>query len=505
MVSTRHSLGWTGAVGLILLGVTPAFSQTAINVPQAATDYADVADPDDACNKSFAGYLNEPACEAAREAQTLEEETIPDAQDSLTAAQEELAAAQEADAEELASLNAELAAADELLAEAEAALAAAQADSAAAVAAAEAAAGAVNSAQRSVLLAAAREGLALDDYIAANPDDAAVTAYLSAVDAYEAALEDAATKVAAITDATDARDEQLSARNDAQTAVADFEPSASADLVDAVADAQAALTSAQADLATAQAAASTPLPAGENRNFDIVTGDAANPAKAVLEASICAAAGASIEGCDDESAADVGQAIVNGFDDLYQTDQELDGRLTAAEGDIDTLQAGLATETAERKAADTVLQANIDKETTDRKAADTVLQANIDKEVTDRKAADTALQTSIANETAARTAADLVLDNKIKGLDTRVTQIGARVDALTKESRQGIAMAMALSSIPTVNYGKFSLGVGIGTFASETAAALGADFVVSERVKFKVGFTTTGDESGGSAGFAIGF
>jgi autotransporter adhesin len=90
-------------------------------------------------------------------------------------------------------------------------------------------------------------------------------------------------------------------------------------------------------------------------------------------------------------------------------------------------------------------------------------------------------------------------------VNNRVTQLGERVDSLTKESRQGIAMAMALAAIPTVNYGKFSLGVGVGTFASETAAALGVDFVISERVKFKVGFTTTGDESGGSAGFAIGF
>jgi len=179
--------------------------------------------------------------------------------------------------------------------------------------------------------------------------------------------------------------------------------------------------------------------------------------------------------------------------------------MDTAEGDIEDLQEGLATETTERKAADAALKADINKEVADRKAADTVLQANIDKEVTDRKAADATLTTAISNEVSARAAADLVLDNKITTVNNRVTQLGERVDALTKESRQGIAMAMALAAIPTVNYGKFSLGLGVGTFASETAAALGMDFVVSERVKFKIGFTTTGDESGGSAGIAIGF
>jgi autotransporter adhesin len=99
----------------------------------------------------------------------------------------------------------------------------------------------------------------------------------------------------------------------------------------------------------------------------------------------------------------------------------------------------------------------------------------------------------------------VTLQNNINTVNTRVTQLGERVDSLTKESRQGIAMAMALAAIPTVNYGKFSLGLGVGTFASETAAALGMDFVVSERVKFKLGVTTTGDETGGSAGIAIGF
>jgi hypothetical protein len=261
-----------------------------------------------------------------------------------------------------------------------------------------------------------------------------------------------------------------------------------------------ALATANSELDALNTTADTALASNVagTRNDDILA-STDNPAKAVLETSDCLASGA--EDCN----SDVGQAIVDGFDSLHQTDQALDTRLTTAEGDIEDLQEGLATETTERKAADAALKADINKEVADRKAADTVLQANIDKEVTDRKAADATLTTAISNEVSARAAADLVLDNKITTVNNRVTQLGERVDALTKESRQGIAMAMALSAIPTVNYGKFSLGLGVGTFASETAAALGMDFVVSERVKFKIGFTTTGDESGGSAGIAIGF
>jgi len=280
----------------------------------------------------------------------------------------------------------------------------------------------------------------------------------------------------------------------------------------------AALNSANTTLAELNAKAEKALASNVSgtRNDDILA-STGNPAKAVLQTSDCLASGA--EDCDN----DVGQALVDGLDSLHLADQALGARLTTAEGDIVDLKGGLVAETRDRKAADVVLQQNIDKEVTDRKAADlvlqtnidnevkdrkaadVVLQANIDKEVTDRKAADTTLQNNINAEVAARTAADVTLQNNINTVNTRVTQLGERVDSLTKESRQGIAMAMALAAIPTVNYGKFSLGLGVGTFASETAAALGMDFVVSERVKFKLGVTTTGDETGGSAGIAIGF
>jgi len=285
-------------------------------------------------------------------------------------------------------------------------------------------------------------------------------------------------------------------------------------VVDALNDAKATLKNEEEIQAGYVEAASKPLAPGEDPNYDLLTDpkNANNPAKAVLAAAECVAnpdSEACVEAATLIGKDDVGQAIVDGFDQLYDADATLQTNIDKETADRKaadtTLQKNIDTEVADRKAADVVLQANIDKEVTDRKAADVVLQQNIDKEVTDRKAADTTLQNNINAEVAARTAADVTLQNNINTVNTRVTQLGERVDSLTKESRQGIAMAMALAAIPTVNYGKFSLGLGVGTFASETAAALGMDFVVSERVKFKLGVTTTGDETGGSAGIAIGF
>jgi hypothetical protein len=79
--------------------------------------------------------------------------------------------------------------------------------------------------------------------------------------------------------------------------------------------------------------------------------------------------------------------------------------------------------------------------------------------------------------------------------------LNKRVDTADK----GVAMAMAMSAVPTVDYGQWSLGVGMGHFKGETAASVGATVKVGERAKFKVGFASAGGETGASAGFAIGF
>ena len=375
----------------------------------------------------------------------------------------------------------------------------------------ETAALAVNAAEKALIPKATAAGVSVSTYVEENPTDADVVTYTSKVSAYETKLTSLQTAREPIEGLETAVSDAQTALDEASSAVTGFTPEAD----------RSALTTAEADLATKQTeynklttAAATPLAPGEDPNYDLLTDpkNANNPAKAVLAAAECVAnpdSEACVEAATLIGKDDVGQAIVDGFDQLYDADATLQTNIDKETADRKaadtTLQKNIDTEVADRKAADVVLQNNINKVDADRKAADVVLQANIDKEVTDRKAADTTLQNNINAEVAARTAADVTLQNNINTVNTRVTQLGERVDSLTKESRQGIAMAMALAAIPTVNYGKFSLGLGVGTFASETAAALGMDFVVSERVKFKLGVTTTGDETGGSAGIAIGF
>jgi len=521
-----------GALGVFLFPIA-SFSQTAINVPKSTTDYFSGDDADDKCtalNESleddekltYTQFLNKDYCEkklAALEREgELDLETlntaVDDAQSELTTEEGNLAEAQG----EYDKAVADKALADAELSRLEGVLAAKQAEKDAKAASL---AEAYNKVLADYFASTDTEITSFDDYLDAFADDANVKAYIEAKEEFDAGRD---AVILAQTNVTEYEEGDWDAAREAVDTAAETlwgdGGSASSPKEDSVLytyneavkakiAAEKEVADAEEELADLNAAADAALNANVagTRNDDILASNDSNPAKAVLEASLCAASGDEASDACGSSAAgdDVGQTIVDGFDSLHQKDKELDGRLTMAEGDIVDLQEGLATETSERKAADTVLQANIDKEVSDRKAADTVLQANIDKEVSDRKAADTVLQTAITKEVADRTAADLVLDNKITTVNNRVTQLGERVDALTKESRQGIAMAMALAAIPTVNYGKFSLGVGIGTFASETAAALGMDFVISERVKFKVGFTTTGDESGGSAGFAIGF
>ncbi len=530
-----------GAVSLTVWSA-PAMAQTAINVPNSVTDYYTGDDAEDSCvalrdsledpaDLTYLQFLNKDYCTAKLAALDKEaaiadadlEGAVTTAEGDLETAETDLTNARTAYTDAVAAKEA----GDTRLAELEAAVVTAQAE-------ADAKAAALADAYERVaadFFASDSTDESVEEYIANNGDDENVAAYVAAQTEFNlgrTAVTNAQASVIAYRD--DIYAGLVDAVDIAQTALYGEDGTEEApgegsvlDLYNAALlaynNAVGALETENAALDALNAAADTAL-AGNvagTRNDDILA-STENPAKGVLETSLCAAS-EDPTACD----SDVGQAIVDGLDSLHQTDQALDTRLTAAEDDIVDLQEGLATETterkaadkvlqanidketADRKAADTVLQANIDKETADRKAADTVLQANIDKEVTDRKAADATLTTAISNEASARAAADIVLDNKITTLNNRVTQLGERVDALTKESRQGIAMAMALSAIPTVNYGKFSLGLGVGTFASETAAALGMDFVVSERVKFKIGFTTTGDESGGSAGIAIGF
>lgn len=102
---------------------------------------------------------------------------------------------------------------------------------------------------------------------------------------------------------------------------------------------------------------------------------------------------------------------------------------------------GLATETTERKAADTTLQNNITAEATARQAADTTLQNNLSAEASLRQAADTALQTAVGNK-ADKTA--------FETLQTLVTNIN-------KTAKAPVAYSTISGLVNTSDAGVYSL------------------------------------------------
>ena len=124
------------------------------------------------------------------------------------------------------------------------------------------------------------------------------------------------------------------------------------------------------------------------------------------------------------------------FNDLYthmhNNDPEAHKELFEAvyakiDDEIGKVNAALAQETSERKAADTQLQANIDAEKTAREQADTQLQANIDAEKTAREQADTQLQANIDAEKTAREQADTNLQSQITANDTDISGLTTRM------------------------------------------------------------------------------
>jgi hypothetical protein len=197
-----------------------------------------------------------------------------------------------------------------------------------------------------------------------------------------------------------------------------------------------------------------------------------------------------------------GNWIAGLADGILPDDAATVGQVAAADA---VLQTNINAEATTRAAADVTLQSNIDAEATTRAAADVTLQSNINTEATTRAAADTTLQSNINAEATTRAAADTTLQSNINSeAASRIFgdhQLNRRVDVAEK----GVAMAMAMSAIPTVEYGDWALGVGVGTFKGETAASVGASVKMGERAKFKVNFASAGGETGGSAGFAIGF
>jgi hypothetical protein len=74
-------------------------------------------------------------------------------------------------------------------------------------------------------------------------------------------------------------------------------------------------------------------------------------------------------------------------------------------------------------------------------------------------------------------------------------------------ANSGIAMAYAMTNIPSISSpdSNYSFGVGLGTFEGETAIALGGTARISDRANIRASVSSSGDTFGAGIGLAFDF
>ncbi|MDM1544785.1 YadA-like family protein, partial [Ignatzschineria indica] len=88
--------------------------------------------------------------------------------------------------------------------------------------------------------------------------------------------------------------------------------------------------------------------------------------------------------------------------------------------------------------------------------------------------------------------------------NTRMNNIEKKVHENRKVASAGIAGAMAMSSIPYIDYSKYSFGMGIGYYDGESAMSMGIQGRINERAKYRVQFSyDTQNKAGVGAGIAF--
>ena len=237
----------------------------------------------------------------------------------------------------------------------------------------------------------------------------------------------------------------------------------------------------------------------------------------------------------------LGERIDKEAMDRKDADDALGGRIdkevmdrTAAD---DALGGRIDKEVMDRTAADDALGGRIDKEAMDRMGADTALGERIDKEAMDRADADVMLGGMIMDEEMARMEADTMLGGMISAEEmARMeadTALGGRIssnaDAIASNMnsigqnrsmindnrnmigelsddldvvRAGVAASMALAGMPAIN-GR-GIAIGVGSYDGESAFAVGFQ-IQGEQASFKIGVTSSGGETGASAGVGFNF
>ena len=189
----------------------------------------------------------------------------------------------------------------------------------------------------------------------------------------------------------------------------------------------------------------------------------------------------------------------------------------------------IADETAARMEADTALGGRIDAEAMARMEADTMLGGRIDAEATARMEGDAALGMRIdANAGNIMTNADNIMSNEM-AIGANRGNISSNADMIASNSaaissnrssimqnaddinglqdqmevvRAGVAASMALAGMPAIN-GR-GIAIGVGSYDGESAFAVGFQ-IQGEQASFKIGVTSSGGETGASAGVGFNF
>ena len=88
--------------------------------------------------------------------------------------------------------------------------------------------------------------------------------------------------------------------------------------------------------------------------------------------------------------------------------------------------------------------------------------------------------------------------------NTRLSGVEKTVHQNRKIASAGTASAMAMSSIPYVEYAKYSMGMGVGHYDGETAMSIGFTWKGSDRSRFRIqGSYDSQNKAGIGAGVAF--
>ncbi|UJH96025.1 adhesin [Pantoea phage Nafs113] len=201
-------------------------------------------------------------------------------------------------------------------------------------------------------------------------------------------------------------------------------------------------------------------------------------------------------------------------------------RQQRVDGDV-ALNTRIEQEQSNRATQDRVITDRVRKEETNRASADAGLSARIDTKVdngvftqrsavVDQRFVDTQqrIDTNKAEQAKVNKAVASTLDNHEQRLsaveqntNSKFANIDKRIDEVKDEAHAGAASAMAQANIPQVmEAGEFGVGAGAGTYAGESAVAVGASFAPQQNLVFKATVSTdTQHNFGAGAGVMVSF